>query len=259
MSPTRLALWGLVLSLACAPPEAGAAAVATATEAPTRPVAPTAAPAVLWTSPPTAEPTPRPAPTLAPAPIAAPATPLTARMPSPTATPSVRPSPSPSSIASPSADPFRWTRYPSSPGDTVIYLPSTWTPLAPAIYAGRGMSFAASPEGPSRPFDDYAVLGTWAAIHGPTPFSDVDAFADFVQRQFFSGAVLTREAGTHPSGAVVFLKYVIQVPGHPLEQQTDALFVSGGLGWIMGLRSPVDRLTQNGPVFQQIFLRFRPA
>jgi hypothetical protein len=167
----------------------------------------------------------------------------------------------PASRQSPSATPtdaLTWARYSSASGST-IYLPSTWKPLEPSIYESTSITFAGSPESPSLPLDDHLVIVTLRVLQGTVPFTTAAALADGLQKTVFAGVDVVRAEGTHPAGSVVFLRYVEQVGSRPPAQETDAVFVVGGKGVILGSRASVDRWAQNAPVFRQIFDRFRPV
>ncbi len=103
------------------------------------------------------------------------------------------------------------------------------------------------------------MIVTLRVLQGAVPFTTASSFADALQKTVFAGVDVVREDGIHPAGPVVFLRYAEQVGSHPTAQETDAIFVVGGKGIILGSRASTDRWPQNAPVFRQIFDRFRPA
>ncbi len=169
--------------------------------------------------------------------------------------PLTAPSPTPRPTPSPTLDPFKWTRY-STSGGTAIFIPSTWT--VPDIASSKVFTFAAAPAGPRTALEQEPIRTTLLAYRGGTPLTDVNDFADVIQRTLFANLDVVREVSTHSSGPVVFLKYGVTV-GAVLEEQVDALFVRNGVGWILGSRAPADRWKQYAPTFEQIFQRFSPA
>lgn len=247
-------LLGLALCLACQ--TAVAEEPAPATLEPTAPpIARPPIPTVLWTSPPTTP--PARTPTATPAPVVAPAIPISTRT----------PSPSPTARPTPTSEAFKWTRYQSAAAAWLISVPVGWDLLDQAVALPR-VDVAMSSEPPHRTLDEYGLLGT-VKVWRNASFPNVNAFADLVQSTYpwaRPGSAF-RQADSHPTaGAVVFLRYVWAVadatgkPTAQRAQQTDALFLSSnGTGVILGLRSPVERLPQNAPVFDQIFLRFAPG
>lgn len=271
----RASLIGLVVAVACAPSPVRVGAEATRRDAagdqgpeasirptptveirtasPSVPTARPAGPAVLPESslvPPTAPP-----PLLSAVPTASVPSPSSAAVPpdrSPEGTAASR------QTATPAADPLTWKRYWAASGP-VIYLPSTWKPLDPAIYASTTITFAGSPEDPSLPLDDHLVIVTLRVFERAVPLTTAAAFADALQQSVFAGVDVVRENGTHPVGPVVFLKYVEQRGSRPPVQEMDALFVVGGKGFVLGSRAPLDRWSQNSSLIRQIFDRFRPA
>lgn len=169
------------------------------------------------------------------------------------------PVPAPSATSAPAlrsatTAPLRWVRYSTSVG-AVIYVPATWTVLAPA--AAAPYSFAASPDGPHAPLADRTVRATLLSLRLTRPLT-VDEFADQVLAGPLAGTKVERFAATHPAGPVVLLRYVFDQRDRSVGQQVDALLVRDGTGWILGTRTPLDQREQNASVLVEILQRFRP-
>ena len=166
--------------------------------------------------------------------------------------------PTPRPTATP--DPFTWTRYDLGADVGTIYLPSTWARLGGGKYLGHQISIAAAPGDPARGLNEQPVLGFVARVTGPVPFTDIGLLADYLRQTTYAQTDAQQSPGTHPSGPVMFFKYAARSgPDAAIVQETDAVFVRGGIGLILGLRSPVDDLRKNAPLFQNIFQRFTPG
>jgi hypothetical protein len=241
--PRRSALVGIsLLALACAP-----AAVPVPTAAPrpsaTSMNAPIAEPTVLWTSP--------PAPRAAPSPSASP--PPDAAVPAATLAPSAAPPPPPR--PTPSPDPFRWTGY--SVNGSAIYVPAAWTVVDPSALRGIAI-FAASPEAAKPSIVGYRTLVRLQFVASAAPGVTLDRFGDAL-RDTISAAPVTRERIAHPSGGAILLKYQTPGPDGAFDQQVEAVLMANGHVYLLSLRSPLDRVAANAPVFNEIVRRFVPA
>ncbi len=194
-------------------------------------------------------------PTLAAAPTPAVATPAATPRPTTFPTPpplsAVTPAPPPSAAATPA-----WRRY-SSPAGPAIYLPGSWVVVDPALY-DPSVSFAAAPVGATVPLGQQPVL---AAIHvirrRDRPFVDAADLADTVQAEVPGLDGAERTTARHPSGTAVVLKYPLRIGTLPLLLEADALFVRDGVGIILGMRAPVDRMDDYADAFEEMFSRFR--
>lgn len=204
---------------------------------------PAAAPAtVLWTAPPTSPARLTPSPTPSDSSVAIPAAPATAA--APLASP--RPTRTP--------DPFKWTGY--SVSGSAVFVPAAWTVVEPSALRGLAI-FAASPEAPRVSIVGYRTVVRLQFVASAAPSVTLDAFADAL-RDTIPGPQVTRERIGHPSGGAILFKY--QVPGPDgVDQVVEAVIMGNGHVFLLSLRSPLDRVSQNAPIFNEIVQRFRPG
>jgi hypothetical protein len=136
-------------------------------------------------------------------------------------------------------------------------VPAAWTVVDPSALRGIAI-FAASPEAAKPSIVGYRTLVRLQFVASAAPGVTLDRFGDAL-RDTISAAPVTRERIAHPSGGAILFKYQTPGPDGALDQQVEAVLMANSHVYLLSLRSPLDRVAANAPIFNEIVRRFAPA
>lgn len=141
-------------------------------------------------------------------------------------------------------------------GGPTIYVPSTWPAVDPAALRGLAI-FAASPETPHPTVLSYRTIVTLQRFSIARSDITAETFADSFQRTILSSVQTVRERADLPAGSAVLLKYQ-ETKNAGTDQQVNAFLMRNGSLYMIGLRTPLDRVAQTAPIFNEVLRRFSP-